>query len=468
MGSVGKKSIVNVAETLYAIVDIETTGGSVSGSRITEVAILLHNGSEVIDRWTSLVNPEMEIPMHITALTGIDDDMVAKAPVFEQVAEKIYSLLKDKVFVAHNVNFDYSFLRGQLAACGQLWDSPKLCTVRLSRKLLPGLNSYSLGKLCSQVGINLKDRHRAMGDALATAELFSMLLSKDSEGIISGMLRKVSPEQRLPSNVPTNDFAALPECPGVYYFHDQKGKVIYVGKAINLKKRVASHFTGNNTTLRRQNFLSDIYHISFERCGSELMALLLECTEIQKHWPIYNRALKRFEAKFGLYHYVAVNGYSYLAVGKLPKQQHCLKAFDDEAEAVSFLVDKSRTFDIDPRFCRFGNASVFQSDLPRPNVDKHNLNVQQLLNELEGSVEQFVLMLDGRDRNEKGFVWVENGKVYGMGYLDESLGGDMDQLKDSLAKCRSNYYMLKLVTGYADRYPHKVLYPVVNEKRQLA
>lgn len=468
MGSVGKKSTVSVVETLYAIVDIETTGGSVSGSRITEVAILLHDGNKVVSRWSSLINPEMEIPLHITALTGINDDMVAKAPVFAEVSEKIYSLLKDKIFVAHNVNFDYSFLRGQLAACGQPWDAPKLCTVRLSRKLLPGLNSYSLGKLCNQVGINLKDRHRAMGDALATAELFSMLLSRDNDGVISGMVRKVSPEQRLPSNVPTADFAALPECPGVYYFHDQKGKVIYVGKAINLKKRVASHFTGNNTTLRRQNFLRDIYHISFERCGSELMALLLECTEIQKHWPIHNRALKRFEAKYGLYHYVAVNGYSYLAVGKLPKQQHCLKAFDDEAEAVGFLADKSRSFEIDPRFCRYGNARVFQSDLPLPSVDDHNLNVEKLLSELRGSVQQFAVILEGRDQNEKGLVWVENGKVYGMGYLDESLVRDMDQIKESLMRCKSNYYMLKLVIGFAERFPHKVLFPLIDDQRQLA
>ncbi|WAC40185.1 exonuclease domain-containing protein [Pedobacter sp. SL55] len=468
MGLATKKNISNSTETKYAIVDIETTGGSVSGSRITEVAILLHDGNKVVSRWSSLINPEMEIPLHITALTGIDDEMVAKAPIFAEVAEKIYSLLKDKIFVAHNVNFDYSFLRAQLAACGQPWDATKLCTVRLSRKLLPGLNSYSLGKLCSQVGINLKDRHRAMGDALATAELFSILIEKDTEGLIAGMVRKVSPEQRLPSNVPTTDFAALPECPGVYYFHDQKGKVIYVGKAINLKKRVASHFTGNNTTLRRQNFLNDIYHISFERCGSELMALLLECTEIQKHWPIHNRALKRFEAKFGLYHYVAVSGYSYLAVGKLPKQQHCLKAFDNEAEAVSFLADKSRYFEIDNRFCRYGNASVFYTDLPLPNIEQHNLNVEKFLSELDESVQQFALMLDGRDQNEKGIVWVENGKVYGMGYLDESMGQDMEQIKESLTRCKSNYYMLKLVIGFADRYPHRVLYPAINDHRQLA
>ncbi|RYG15981.1 MAG: DNA polymerase III subunit epsilon, partial [Chitinophagaceae bacterium] len=285
----------------YAIVDIETTGGSVSNSRITEIAILLHNGREVTKRWSSLVNPEMDIPLHITALTGIDNEMVAAAPTFEDLAAEVYDLLSDKVFVAHNVNFDYSFLRGQLSACNFTWNAPKLCTVRMSRKLLPGLRSYSLGKLCSDVGINVQNRHRALGDADATAILFAMLLEKDSEQVISGMLRKASPEQRLPANVPMADFQALPDSPGVYYFHDNAGKVIYVGKAINLKKRVASHFTGNDGSSKRQHFLRDIFAISFERCGSELMALLLECSEIQRLWPLHNRALKRFEAKFGLY-----------------------------------------------------------------------------------------------------------------------------------------------------------------------
>jgi len=456
MASVIKKNIA-VTATKYAIVDIETTGGSVSGSRITEVAILLHDGEKVIDRWSSLINPEMEIPLHITALTGIDDEMVAKAPVFTEVADQIFELLREVVFVAHNVNFDYSFLRAQLAVCGIVWDAPKLCTVRLSRKLIPGMASYSLGKLCAQVGILLKDRHRAMGDALATVELFAMLLDRDVDGLISGMLRKVSPEQRLPPHVPMEDFTALPECAGVYYFHDQKGKVIYVGKAINIKKRVASHFTGNNTALRRQHFLKDICSISFERCGSELMALLLECTEIQKHWPIYNSALKRFEPKFGLYHYIAVSGYIHLAVGKLPKQQQCLKAFYNAADAVSFLVEKSAAYQIDSRFCRYGRANASKSELPMPSLDSHNACVGQLLDELSLEQNDFALILEGREMGEKGCVWVKNGKISGMGYIDNEVTGTIDELVDVLKKCKSNHYMDQLVATFANQYPAKVV-----------
>jgi DNA polymerase III subunit epsilon len=444
-------------ETHYAVVDIETTGGSVSNSRITEIAIMIHDGEKVISRWHSLVNPEMDIPMHITALTGINEEMVTKAPTFTELASEVYELLRAKVFVAHNVNFDYSFLRGQLAASGLQWDAPKLCTVRLSRKLFPGLPSYSLGKICAQLGITLVDRHRATGDATATAQLFSMLLERDNEGMILGMLRKVSPEQRLPPNVPIAHFQALPESTGVYYFHDHKGKVIYVGKALNLKKRVASHFSGNTGSSRRQSFLREIYGISFEPCGSELMALLFECAEIQRLWPLHNRALKRFEPQYGLYHYVAVSGYSHLAVGRLPKQQQCLKAFDKETDGVNFLVEKSNQFEIDPRFCRYGRSSPFRTAEPLPPIDQHNRSVDNLLEGIGNQQSSFIIALKGRHQDERGYVYVEKGMFYGMGYLDHHLvPDDAEMLKDSIKRYKGNHYMLQLVMSFAERFPSAV------------
>ncbi len=458
MAQVEVQSKEKSPKKLYAVVDIETTGGSVSGSRITEVAILVHNGISVIASWHSLVNPEMDIPMHITALTGIDDEMVLKAPTFGELAEEIYAILSDKIFVAHNVNFDYSFLRGQLAACGFTWDAPKLCTVRLSRKLFPGFPSYSLGKLCGQLGITLKDRHRATGDATATAELFTMLLAKDNEVTVKQMIKKSSPEQRLPANVPASDFKDLPEEPGVYYFHDQKGKVLYVGKAINIKKRVSSHFTGNNESLRRQKFLQDIYSISFEPCGSELMALLFECIEIQRLWPIHNRALKRFEPKFGLYHYVSVSGYSHLAVGKLPPKQPCLKAFEREIDGLNYLAEVSATFNIDARFCRYGQTSRRLSNEPLPTAAQHNLTVEELIESINEQQQSFCVKLPGRTTDECGFVYVEEGALYGMGYYDvAAVPSDMELLKDGLQRCKGTHYMVQLVHSFTQRFPSTVI-----------
>ena len=143
---------------MYAIVDIETTGGHASANGITEVAIILHDGNQVTERFSTLINPEIPIPSYIQALTGINDKMVSSAPIFKDVADQIFTLLQDKIFVAHNVNFDFSFLRYHLAASGYLLQTKKLCTVRLSRKIMPGFTSYSLGKLCNQVGINMFER----------------------------------------------------------------------------------------------------------------------------------------------------------------------------------------------------------------------------------------------------------------------------------------------------------------------
>src|SRR6218665_1107835 len=323
--------------TEYAIVDIETTGGNASGSRITEIAIIIHDGKNVLDRYETLVNPEQDIPPSIFGLTGINNEMVANAPIFDDVSEKVLEMLTDRVFVAHNVNFDYSFVHHQLEQAGFKWSAKKLCTVRAARKIKPGLGSYSLGNLCNSLNINLENRHRAGGDADATALLFSLLLEWDDAGEIEKMIKKTAQDQRLPPNLPPDDFNNLPEKPGVYYFYNQAKKVIYVGKAINLKKRVSSHFSGNNINPQRQHFLRDIHGISFEVCATELMALLLECTEIKKLWPTYNRALKRFEAKFGIYQYEARNGYKYLAIGKVSKFQICIHEFSSLYEGINLL-----------------------------------------------------------------------------------------------------------------------------------
>jgi len=298
----------------YAVVDIETTGGYPSGNGITEISIHIMDGNTVVETWESLINPEQFIPSYIEALTGINNEMVAEAPTFSEVAAHIYELLHDKIFIAHNVNFDYAFIRHHLSLSGHTLNCKKLCTVRLSRKLFPGLSSYSLGKLCKSLDMNLENRHRAGGDAAATAILFAKLLDADVESHISRSLEKASKEQVLPPHLSRNYIDRLPSQPGVYYFRDQKGKIIYIGKAKNLKKRVCSHFSGNSSSKQRQEFLKNIHNIDYDICGTELMALILEATQIQKFWPENNRALKRFEQKYALYEYVDQNGYIRLGI----------------------------------------------------------------------------------------------------------------------------------------------------------
>ncbi len=166
---------------MYAIVDIETTGGSSRLEKITEIAIYIHDGTKITEEYSTLINPERNIPYFITNLTGITNEMVEKAPCFYEVAKKIVEITEGKIFVAHNARFDYSFIRQEFSMLGYNFRRPLLDTVSLSRKLLPGHRSYSLGNLCSDLGIEINGRHRASGDAFATVRLFEMLLEKDSE-----------------------------------------------------------------------------------------------------------------------------------------------------------------------------------------------------------------------------------------------------------------------------------------------
>jgi DNA polymerase III subunit epsilon len=288
--------------TLFAITDIETTGGSPAEGGITEIAIVIHDGSKIIDRFHSLINPGMPVPRFITALTGIDNTMLEDAPSFEDIAYELYKIFEDKTFVAHNVNFDHSFLHHRFKQLDLHFQPPKLCTVRYARKVLPGLSSYSLGNLCRNLGIPIQDRHRAAGDVEATSRLFEYMLQRDKDFKSLGqMLKGHNPESYLPMHLPAAMVEQLPYCPGIYYFKDQYGKVLYVGKAVNLKYRVKSHFTNNAAGKRRQEMLRRIYSIDYKTCPTELMATVLESLEIKRLWPPFNRSQKTYEATYGVY-----------------------------------------------------------------------------------------------------------------------------------------------------------------------
>lgn len=446
----------------YAVVDIETTGGNARYSRITEIAIIIFDGKEVIDRWETLINPEKNIPLPIFALTGIDNEMVRDAPIFDDVAKKIFEMLTDRIFVAHNVNFDYSFVRHQLEESGFKWTARKLCTVRATRKIKPGLQSYSLGNLCRSLDIKLINQHRAGGDAAATTILLSKLFEWDSDGELPKMIKNTAQDQRLPPNLPPDDFENLPEKTGVYYFYNIEKQVIYVGKALNIKKRVASHFSGHSINAQRQNFLKDIHNISFEICATELMALLLECAEINKLWPKYNRALKRFEPKFGLHSYEARNGYKYLAVAKLNKFQTCIESFNSLYDGINTLRHLALQFDIDHRFCNFGTneckelaQDTIVKDLPQ--IEYHNTQVENASEYITTNKQSFAIIDKGRSLNEQSCIWVENGHFYGMGHITSDIViTTLEDLKDYVTPYRSNAYIMHLINTYKEKYPFKI------------
>jgi DNA polymerase-3 subunit epsilon len=246
---------------MYAILDIETTGGQYNEEGITEIAIYKFDGHEVIDQFISLINPEKPIQPFVVKLTGINNAMLRSAPKFYEVAKRIIEITEGCILVAHNASFDYRILRTEFNRLGYDFKMPTLCTVELSKKLILDQPSYSLEKLVRSLGIPMSDRHRASGDALATVKLFKLLLSKDLEKeIVKSFIKTEIKSGMLPKLLDIVE--ALPAKTGIYYIHNENGDLIYIGKSKNIKKRVNQHFTG--TSSKSKKIQRDVYAVSYE------------------------------------------------------------------------------------------------------------------------------------------------------------------------------------------------------------
>lgn len=449
---------------LYAIVDIETTGSYPAGSGITEIAIVVHDGKEILHHYETLVNPRRPIPSFIQSLTGITNQMVQRAPAFNEVAAQVYELLQDKVFVAHNVNFDYSFVKHHLAEAGFEWNAKKLCTLRLSRKILPGLQRYGLGNLCHSVGIPLHSHHRAGGDATATAHLFSLLVHKDDNDVIAQMLKGRNKEQYLPPHLPVEQVDSLPQSGGVYYFYNNTGKIIYVGKANNIFKRVKSHFSNNKPGKQKHDFLREIFRISYKECATELMAHILESSEIRRLWPVHNRSQRGYLAKFGLFQYEDVNGYRRLTIEKVQRSLRPVYTFNTIVEGQTRLRDLIAEFGLCPRLCNLAKCADCSASMQQgacagncsDTVDNYNARVINALSWLEKQLPTFAYVDRGMNDNEHSCILVHKGNFYGMGYIeDDSLLNDLTALQHQLEPMQDNDFIRNLIYKHAATYPER-------------
>jgi DNA polymerase-3 subunit epsilon len=432
----------------FAIVDIETTGGFPQQHGITEIAIVLHNGTEIEGRYETLVNPHQSIPAFIANMTGITDAMTATAPSFEEVAPYVYNLLHDRVFVAHNVNFDFSFVKYHLQQAGFQLNTPKLCTIRLSRKVFPGYRKYGLGHLCRELNIPIENRHRAGGDALATSRVLDLVLQNNGMRLIREMLKKENHNQLLPANLPEDQVANLPKNPGVYYFHDAKGKVIYVGKARNLRKRVLGHFSGLDAGKKRQEFLRTIYSVTYTICPTEFIASLLESVEIKRLWPIHNKSQKRFEQLWGIYLFEDSRGYLRLAIDKKRKHLEPLSSYGLLVDAHRMLWKLVRQFELHPTLCFLDQNSPGTL----PEVSVYNQQVKEAIDWLRSQKETFLI------RDKQSCVLVEDGVFYGMGTIDADISiTELDTLKSYLTHYPENEVIRSMIRNYTERYPAKVV-----------
>jgi DNA polymerase III subunit epsilon len=453
---------------IYAIVDIETTGGYAAASKITEIAIQLHDGVNRLETFQTLINPEQPIPKYIQALTGITPKLIADSPVFEEIAGKIFSLLEGKVFVAHNVNFDFSFLKHQLQGAGFDLNVKKLCTVRLSRQIIPGLPSYSLGNLCRHLGIPVNHRHRAGGDTEATTDLFEYLLQHDAGKVIDKYLQRTMHEHYLPVNLSKEKVRALPVQPGVYYFHDSKGKIIYVGKAKNIRKRVTGHFTHHDISQKRQVFLRNIFDVSYKACASELMASILECIEIKRLWPVYNYSLKKYDQLYGLYMFEDQNGYLRLVVDKKRKHIPALIDFTLLTEGHALLRKLVKEFNLCYQLCFLQNTAgacagyeqhtcygaCVQLEVP----DQYNQRIRNAVESFQQQQPSLAIIGEGLDHQNKSCVLIENGIFFGMGYFPADFEDTtIKNLKSFLTPYPDYFYIRNVVLQYARQHPDEAI-----------
>jgi DNA polymerase-3 subunit epsilon len=442
---------------LFAIVDIETTGGYSEGNRITEIAIIITDGYKIIDRFESLINPGVLIPPFITGLTGIDNSMTDDAPYFNEVAEEIHGYLKDCIFVAHNVSFDFSFVKSELAEAGIELKVKKLCTVRLSRKIFPGFPSYSLGNLCRFLNVEIENRHRAGGDAEATYEVFTKLVASDSEGFIITSLKANSKETTLPPNLDKEQFNSLPSLPGVYYFHDENGKTIYVGKAIDIKKRISGHFSSRNSAEEKLRFFSNIHSISFELAGNELVAFLMESHEIKRLWPPYNKIQKFPEAQFGIFSYYDQNGYQRLSIGKVQKTTP-LFSFNYMTDARDFLYAAVRDFDLCPRLSGLQTTKKACVDyslkackgacVMEESPEEYNKKVEDALDGMKQEKPTFAIIGKGRSRYENSVVLIEDGKYQGFGFVEDNTLNHIEDFRNVITKQKESKDIQKIINQF--------------------
>jgi DNA polymerase-3 subunit epsilon len=436
---------------MYAILDIETTGLSPSAEKITEIAIYIHNGKQIIDRFSTLLNPEKKIPYRIIQMTGINNQMVEHAPKFYEVAKKIVELTEDKIVVGHNVRFDYGFIRNEFKSMGFDFQRKTIDTVKLSRKLIPGKASYSLGKLCQSLGIENHSRHRAEGDALATVKLFELLLSIDSQ--LDSIDKKGAVSSFNKSLV-----EGLPKFAGVYYFYNKSGELIYVGKSINIHDRVLSHLN-NNLHKKAVRMKNDIAEVHFELTGNELVALLFESAEIKKHQPLYNRSQRRTYFNYGLYLFTDENGYVNLKVTRIIDALNPVYTYGSVHEGKEHILRMTEEFGLCQKLCGIYDTSgpCFQYQIHqcegacigKEQPESYNQKVKDALENYHFSKQNFFVVEQGRREDEKAIIKVENGKYIGFGFVE--LNGEapgLDDFHDCIQSQKDNREVRQIIISY--------------------
>lgn len=408
---------------MYAILDIETTGGQYNEEGITEIAIYRFDGHDITDQFISLVNPEIPIQPYVVKLTGINNQMLHTAPKFFEIAKRIIEITSDCIIVAHNALFDYRILRTEFRRLGFDYRAQTLCTVELAQRLIPGQPAYSLGKLVRGLGIPVADRHRATGDAMATLKLFKLLLSKDVEKNIVREFIKTEVEKGIEPKL-RDIVEGLPSSTGLYYVYREDGTLLHIGKSRNIRKSINQHFVASHPISKK--ITAEVFNVTFEETGSELVAALKERDEIQANKPKYNRIPKRRKPlPFGYSFSTNDSGYVSFSI-----ERHDIadsgRMFSSFQEARNTLVRLVADYNLcpslngliaeetrcpDPAKCGEGCSG-------RVSTDEYNAKANKIIERMQLENRNLAVLDRGRRVSERSAILVQHGNIAGYAFVD--------------------------------------------------
>lgn len=392
----------------YAIIDIETTGGNSKTGKITEIAVFLHNGHKVVDQYETLVNPGVTIPPYITKLTGISDEMVADAPAFGEIADKLDRFTANAIFVAHNAHFDYGFVREEFRRVGKDFKRKKLCTVQLSRHAFPGLASYSLDKITSELQIKLNGHHRAAADAEATAMLFGRILEASSEPGLFDAHHGMPALDGVHSAYIDQDFLrTIPDDPGIARFYSAEDELLYTKRSANVLTTICEKLKQTQTEDAKR-FRQALHRIDYQLTGSQLVGQLLEVNDVMQFKPEFNHG--RFSLKA---HYACIvemiDDVPHMLLTKRQKDTDALLVFANFYEGKAHLENLAKEWGIPLKDVRLGRRPF----PALPMTDERAL--ARGVSSMRGKV---VLTDEGRNVSEHTRIYLDSGSVMGYGYYD--------------------------------------------------
>lgn len=409
----------------FAIVDIETTGDRPVNFKVMEIAIIIHDGQNELENYSTFVDPQEKVNPFVSRLTGITDNHLIGAPKFFEVAKKIIELTKDTIFVAHNVGFDYGVLRTEYKRLGYDFRMDHLCTVQTARILFPGYKSYGLKNITKELGITLSNHHRAIDDTKATSALFKMLFERDPNNLQT-FIKKEIDTKLLNPKLKLEEFDEIPNKVGVYKFYNEEKSLIYIGKSVHIKKRVEQHLR-NVKTQKSLEMRTAIASIQHELTGSELIALLKESEEIKINQPPFNRSQKNVNFNYGLYLHQDQNGYMNLHVKKNSGSEQAITTFTSLQSGKNQLEYWLTEFGLCQKLCHLydSKSACFNYSIKKCNgacvgeesAESYNAKVQKLIERINFNAESFLIVDKGRNSKEQSFVWMENGQYKGYGFL---------------------------------------------------